>query len=208
MQLLLRAVNFNNTSDNPPAQARNVSFSVTDADNDTTQAQMAVDRRAGINVSFLSIGPCATMRALIGQLPPGTEVVMLDRRRGWHRTDFRLVERPHRRPVDPHRIERRAGEVHLGSGSLSLATLSSYAGQIGGWSSSLTSTADILFYGCDVASNAGGQSLVQQLATLTGADVAASTDKTGSSALGGDWILEHQAGVIQTQTAFSSSTAY
>jgi hypothetical protein len=54
-----------------------------------------------------------------------------------------------------------------------------------------------------VAANAEGQSLVQEIHDLTGADVAASTDATGSVALGGNWALEFTAGHIETPVAFS-----
>jgi hypothetical protein len=37
---------------------------------------------------------------------------------------------------------------------------------------------------------------------LTGADVAASTDRTGSADLGGDWNLELNIGAIETDVAF------
>ena len=50
-----------------------------------------------------------------------------------------------------------------------------------------------------LAASAGGQSLVQELAQLTRADVAASTDLTGAAALGGDWDLEVRRGAIETR---------
>jgi len=61
----------------------------------------------------------------------------------------------------------------------------------------LTDSGDILLYGCDVAQGEIGQAFIEQLAQLTGADVAASTDLTGAAALGGDWVLEAQAGVVE-----------
>ncbi len=41
---------------------------------------------------------------------------------------------------------------------------------------SLTETGDILLYGCNVAAGEGGRAFVDQLARVTGADVAASDD--------------------------------
>ena len=58
---------------------------------------------------------------------------------------------------------------------------------------------DILLYGCDVAANAHGQKLVEEIHELTGADVAASTDETGSAALGGNWVLEFTAASLMGQ---------
>ena len=39
-----------------------------------------------------------------------------------------------------------------------------------------------------------------EIAALTKADVAASTDVTGHESKGGDWDLEHQAGSIETSS--------
>jgi predicted outer membrane repeat protein len=93
------------------------------------------------------------------------------------------------------------GSLQLGSTSLSLNNLNSYANQLQKWANVLTDKADILLYGCDVASGEGTK-LVQQISRITKADVAASTDKTGSAALGGDWDLEVKTGKIEASLAF------
>ncbi|MBA1419795.1 MAG: DUF4347 domain-containing protein [Epsilonproteobacteria bacterium] len=43
------------------------------------------------------------------------------------------------------------------------------------------------------------------MATLTGADVASSTDKTGNALLDGDWDLEYSVGVIDTSVVVSDA---
>jgi len=53
---------------------------------------------------------------------------------------------------------------------------------------------DLLIYGCDVGAGAAGTRLVSTLAKATEADVAASSDLTGSN--GGDWDLETSLGVV------------
>ena len=78
-----------------------------------------------------------------------------------------------------------AGQLQLGSATLSTTTLSQYADALTQWQGALTDEADILLYGCDVAETAAGQAFVAQLQQLTGADIAASTDLTGNAALGG-----------------------
>ncbi len=88
------------------------------------------------------------------------------------------------------------GNVQMGSTWLNEGTLPAYLGQLTSWQSALTQNADILIYGCDVAQTAQGQRFVNDLALLTGADVAASDDKTGAAALGANWDLEYRAGVI------------
>jgi hypothetical protein len=45
--------------------------------------------------------------------------------------------------------------------------------------------------------------LIDRLAALTGADVAASDDKTGHADLGGDWDLEVSRGAIEHATPFT-----
>lgn len=95
--------------------------------------------------------------------------------------------------------------VKLGSTWLSLTSLDGYTGQVAGWGSALSADGDILIYGCDLASNVRGQSLVDSLASLTGADVAASVDDTGHAALGGDWNLEFATGDVEAGVAFSSA---
>ncbi|MEM8715298.1 MAG: DUF4347 domain-containing protein [Cyanobacteria bacterium P01_A01_bin.3] len=94
--------------------------------------------------------------------------------------------------------------VQLGSSELSSETVDNYQGQLNNWRSSLTGSADILFYGCNIADSSDGLGLVNQLSQYTGADIAASTDLTGSSALGGDWDLEYATGDIEAKTPFSA----
>ena len=63
------------------------------------------------------------------------------------------------------------------------------------WGKSLTKEADIMIYGCNTADTAAGKTLIGRLATITGADVAASTDATGRD---GNWALEYRVGIIDT----------
>jgi hypothetical protein len=99
-----------------------------------------------------------------------------------------------------------AGNLHLGTADLNLNSLSQYRDKLTGWAGALTDSADILLYGCDVAIGSQGSNLVQQLSTLTGADIAASTNLTGSQQLGGDWILEQTTGSIESVMAFQATT--
>ena len=95
------------------------------------------------------------------------------------------------------------GEVRLGNTVLNATTLDRYAGQIASWNGSLTSSADILFYGCDLVASDDGQYLIDALSELTGADIAASDDLTGNEDLGGDWDLEYIVGQVETEQVFS-----
>ncbi len=96
------------------------------------------------------------------------------------------------------------GMVQLGTTVLSNANLREYSPYLQEWRKSLSEKADILFYGCNVASGNIGLEFVQQLSNLTGADIAASTDLTGSTNLGGDWQLEVATGEIEAQSALAA----
>ena len=95
------------------------------------------------------------------------------------------------------------GAVRLGNVWLGDSNLSGYAGQIASWQSSLTSSGDILFYGCDLASDSQGRDLIDSISVLTGADVAASDDGTGHASFEADWDLEFSTGNIEAGVAFS-----
>ncbi len=91
-----------------------------------------------------------------------------------------------------------AGQIQLGSSTLSTGSLDGYTGQLNDWGSALADSGDILIYGCDLAADGQGRALVNAIGILTGADVAASVDPTGHAAEGGDWDLEHQVGMVET----------
>ncbi len=99
-----------------------------------------------------------------------------------------------------------SGSIQLGAAQLNADTLSGYAQTLEQWESMLTDTADILIYGCNVAQDQAGKTFLDQFAQLTGADVAASTDITGSSASGGDWQLEHSVGTIEAALPFAMAS--
>ncbi len=94
----------------------------------------------------------------------------------------------------------------LGSTRLDLTSLQARAQDISAWGMALTSEADLLLYGCNLAAGANGRALVDDLSLLTGADVAASENLTGASLMGGDWVLEYRQGDIDTASALSLDT--
>ncbi|UCH17670.1 MAG: DUF4347 domain-containing protein, partial [Burkholderiales bacterium] len=98
------------------------------------------------------------------------------------------------------------GALLLGTSRVDATTLEARAAEIASWSRAFTSDGDLLLYGCDVAQGEGGARFVERLAALTGADVAASTDLTGSAQQGGDWALEFNTGSIETGLAFDAAS--
>ncbi|MGB5967378.1 MAG: DUF4347 domain-containing protein, partial [Spirulinaceae cyanobacterium] len=92
------------------------------------------------------------------------------------------------------------GNFWLGKDFVSQQNLTEYEAQIQQWQSGLGVNADLLLYSCFAALGDAGRAFVDSLAALTAADVAASTNLTGSSELGADWDLEYQTGSIETNT--------
>ncbi|WP_445175776.1 ELWxxDGT repeat protein, partial [Microcoleus sp.] len=97
------------------------------------------------------------------------------------------------------------GTLHLGSETLSNQNLPQLGNKIKQWGKALTKNADILLYGCNVAAKETGLKFIQKLHQLTGANIAASNNKTGSQALGGDWELFVKIGQISTPLALTSA---
>jgi autotransporter-associated beta strand protein len=96
------------------------------------------------------------------------------------------------------------GTLLLGDLRLDNSTLQARQAEILNWQASLTQDADILLYGCDVGAGDSGQVFLQTLQGLTGADVAASNDDTGSRQLGGNNTLELRLGQVDAHSALDT----
>jgi len=134
------------------------------------------------------------------------EVVLLDNSRDGIAqitdvlSDYRELDAVH---IISHGSE---GAIDLGGTLLEFDTLLANTTAIQGWAEAFSEQGDILIYGCNLAASEDGQALVESLARLTGADVAASDDLTSSTEKGGDWELEYSTGSIETSVAISSQT--
>ena len=93
-----------------------------------------------------------------------------------------------------------AGNLNLGQTNLNANTLPAYEAQLARIGAALSADGDILLYGCDVAQGSEGAELIGRLAQITGADIAASTNTTGASARGGNWVLEAASGTVDVAT--------
>ena len=89
--------------------------------------------------------------------------------------------------------------IQLGNTQVTSENLNDYEAQLQNWSVGLTDNADILFYGCEIGAHEDGQLFIESISQLTGADIAASTDDTGSASLGGDWDLELEVGDVDVR---------
>ncbi|HEX7763966.1 MAG TPA: DUF4347 domain-containing protein, partial [Cellvibrio sp.] len=95
------------------------------------------------------------------------------------------------------------GVMLLGNSRVDSATLTNEKDTFASLNAALIHGADLVLYGCDLASGDNGGELLDIIRSNTHVDVAASNNKTGNSELGGDWDLEIQRGAIETELAFS-----
>lgn len=91
-----------------------------------------------------------------------------------------------------------SGAINLGVLTLTGDNLNEHADTLARIGAALTEEGDWLVYGCNVGSDTAGVDLVGRLAQASGADVAASKDVTGAVGLGGDWVLEHSDGHVES----------
>ncbi|WP_413614989.1 Ig-like domain-containing protein [Halomonas cupida] len=141
---------------------------------------------------------------LVKDLPPGAEVHILDAHRDGVEQIAEVVG--NRKGIDAIHIlgHGHEGSLQLGNGILDSASVEAqYRDELAIIKSALSDSADLLIYGCDFAGNEVGRQLADQLAFITGADVAASTDYTGTASKGGDWDLEYQRGDINAAVVLS-----
>ncbi|MBF0340560.1 MAG: DUF4347 domain-containing protein, partial [Magnetococcales bacterium] len=145
-------------------------------------------------------------QALISDVPPNTQVVVLDPNRDGVE-QIRATLAGHSGIQAIHIVSHgSSGYLALGNSELDVVNLEDHAHALQEWGTALTENADILIYGCDVGAGMTGGAFVSRMADLTGADVAASNNLTGATDRGGDWILEVNKGVIDTPV-FVSDTA-
>ncbi|NBR07224.1 MAG: tandem-95 repeat protein, partial [Planctomycetes bacterium] len=93
------------------------------------------------------------------------------------------------------------GVLWFGNKAFDSTYLNSSATQVASWGKSLTADGDILLYGCSVANTDAGKAFVQQFASITQADIAASSNLTGK---GGDEVLEFQVGQVSNSLIASA----
>lgn len=92
-----------------------------------------------------------------------------------------------------------SGSLSLGSGAVTTYAMAAlHHDDLLAIGQALSPEGDILIYACDYGAGAEGEVALSLWADLTGADVAASTDATGHTELGGDWTLEAQQGTVDT----------
>ncbi|KAF1072565.1 MAG: hypothetical protein GAK45_00155 [Pseudomonas citronellolis] len=94
-----------------------------------------------------------------------------------------------------------AGDLWLGSSYVSAENITDYGTLLSQLGANMQAGGDILIYACSTAEGERGQTFVDELASLTGRDIAASDNATGK---GYDWDLEVTTGSIEARSALSA----
>ncbi|MFW3765465.1 Ig-like domain-containing protein [Klebsiella pneumoniae] len=135
---------------------------------------------------------------LVDQVPQGSQVVIIDENSsGLSQLADALKGETNISAI--HILSHGASDtITLGTDVLTADNLSAWSSQLSAIGASLSDSGDILLYGCDVS--AQDNAFITRFAEVTQADVAASSDMTGSAALSGDWVLENHTGSIEAKT--------
>ncbi len=152
-------------------------------------SQSAVEKLPLRSLVFIDSG-VADYESIVAGVLPGQQVIILDRQKNGIEQITSEIEKyaSTNGAIDSVHIisHGNSGNLELGNTSLSSDNIEQYKSQLEKWHNGLSKKADIMLYGCDVASGTGAN-FVDRISELTGADVAASTNLTG---IGGDWNLE------------------
>ncbi|MDX5300021.1 MAG: DUF4347 domain-containing protein, partial [Gammaproteobacteria bacterium] len=141
----------------------------------------------------------ADFQRLVGELPDTVEVVLIAQgQNGFQVIADTLAGRS---GVDAVHILSHGdtGRIQLGGEWMDAQSLSTQAESLSRIGTALSEHADILLYGCETGADQAGEHFIRTLSDLTGADVTASSDKTGASSLGGNWVLEASTGSIESE---------
>ncbi|VEP17446.1 hypothetical protein H1P_6080001 [Hyella patelloides LEGE 07179] len=146
-------------------------------------------------------------QTLIDNISGATEIVILDEDKdelvqiSSHLNEYQQLDAVH---IVSHG---ESGQLSFANSKLNSDTLQQYDSLLENWRSSLDIEADLVLYGCDIASGEKGNSFLQELSQISSADILASADKTGSR---GDWELETALGEVEAVSIFNSAieTAY
>ncbi len=150
------------------------------------------------------ISNVADYQTLLDGVNPGAEVHVLDAARDGLAQMVQILAG--RSGIDAIHVVSHGSEGALGLGTSNLTgqNLQNYAAELTTIGAALTADADILLYGCSVAAGSAGEAFINELAQATQADIAASTDTTGAANKGGNWVLEHGQGHIETTSPLSA----
>ncbi|MEH2279927.1 MAG: DUF4347 domain-containing protein, partial [Nostoc sp.] len=162
-------------------------------------------------------------QSLINGVIPNTEVFVIDpTQNGVEQITEILATRADQNLSSIHIVCHGVpGSLQLGNTHLGLDTLEYHSQQLQQWqkifstssktakplvTSATKSLANLLIYACNVADGDVGSEFVAKLHQLTGANIAASRQLIGSTALGGNWELEVRTTDMEVSLAFAETT--
>lgn len=139
-------------------------------------------------------------QSLLSGIPSGVEVALIDGRGDGLKQMANYLK--DRTDVDAIHwlVHGQMGVAILGNTYLDSKTVYARQTDLQAIGNALTQQGDFLFYACDFAAGETGVQLLGEIATVSGADVAASRDATGAASYGGNWILEENVGSIEAQS--------
>ncbi|MBX8486040.1 DUF4347 domain-containing protein [Pseudomonas cichorii] len=138
--------------------------------------------------------------SLLVGVAPGAQVVMLDATKDGLQQIADYLE-SHQGVSSVQIIAHgNSGDLWLGNSYLSADNIAQRSALLAEIGNDMVAGGDILIYACNTAEGELGLSFVDSLASLTGRDIAASTNRTG---VGGDWTLEIATGSIESIGALS-----
>ncbi len=162
-------------------------------------------------------------QSLVNGVIPNTEVFVIDSaQNGVEQITEILATRADQNLSNIHIVcHGTSGSLQLGNIHLGLDTLKDHSQQLQQWqkifstsgktdqpliTSATTSKTNLLIYGCNVASGDVGAEFIAKLHQLTGANIAASRQRTGNTALGGNWELEVRTAEMEVSLVFTETT--
>ena len=172
------------------------------ADHPDAQAADGAAPAAGKNLLVID-GRLAGAQALADSATPGTKVLVVNPAQDGIAAVRQALQALG--SVDSVQILSHGAPGQFTLGSSTLSAQSADTLRAAGWGAYLSADADILLYGCGTGGGDSGQALIGALAGATGADVAASTNDTGSPTAGGDWVLEVRTGAIESRLQIEAS---
>ncbi|MEG4092734.1 DUF4347 domain-containing protein, partial [Microcoleus sp. Pol12B4] len=132
----------------------------------------------------------------------GTEVILLNRTRDGIEQIAEITASRHSLNSIQIVAHGASASVEIGSTKLNIDNIETYSSKLQQWGKALNETGSILLLSCNTGAGESGIEFIQKLSQITGANVAASNNLTGSAALGGNWQLEIATGQINTEIAF------
>jgi hypothetical protein len=140
---------------------------------------------------------------LITGIKPGSCLIYLDKTKNPLASILKIIKE--NAPVSSLHIlsHGKPGTLIFSSDKVTVQNLEENHALLGLWKEYFVTHGDVLLYGCEVAKGSEGIEFIKSLAVLTGLDIAASDNLTGSYLKGGDWYFEVRSGRIESSLIIS-----